>query len=322
MENKLKLTEKEQKILSCVEFSANASVKDIQQQTGFQSHSIQYALQKLQDRGIIKKTTFIDAYRLGIKDYAFYFSFSSESNTQKEKILQYLQNSPKVAWIGGLGGDYQFGAAIYVQSIGELLAFLDQLSILFGDVFLNKSVTLRAEFIRFPKKYLHNENTQQTKEVYFGNENIVATDELDKNILRELGNTSLSIQGIAQKLQIPTSTVYKRVKKLEEKKVITGYIYTIDSLQLGMHTFQMLLFTKGLHKGLRNKLYSFAKKHQFVVQYVRTIGEWDYELTVELPRSEMLHDFVQELYDTFGEQIKKTSVLPLFQYYKESYFPG
>jgi len=50
---------------------------------------------------------------------------------------------------------------------------------------------------------------------------LASIDELDKKIIQEMGSGINSYEGLAKKCNVTRSTIYRRVTKLEEMKVIT-----------------------------------------------------------------------------------------------------
>lgn len=59
-------------------------------------------------------------------------------------------------------------------------------------------------------------------------------DEIDRKLVDLLqGNAKLSNADLAQAVGLTSSSVFERVKRLEQKGVITGYIATVDAAKLG-----------------------------------------------------------------------------------------
>jgi Lrp/AsnC family leucine-responsive transcriptional regulator len=59
-------------------------------------------------------------------------------------------------------------------------------------------------------------------------------DEIDRKLVDLLqGNAKLSNADLAQAVGLTASSVFERVKRLEQKGVITGYIATVDAAKLG-----------------------------------------------------------------------------------------
>ena len=59
-------------------------------------------------------------------------------------------------------------------------------------------------------------------------------DALDFQIIKELLNDSKqSVKHIARKLRVPISTVYSRIKRMEQKKILSAYSVKVDWKKIG-----------------------------------------------------------------------------------------
>ena len=68
-------------------------------------------------------------------------------------------------------------------------------------------------------------------------------DEMDKQIIRFLQNDAkMTIKEIASKLNLSTTPVFERIKKLEENNVITGYHAHINKSALNLELTVFVLF--------------------------------------------------------------------------------
>jgi DNA-binding Lrp family transcriptional regulator len=60
-------------------------------------------------------------------------------------------------------------------------------------------------------------------------------DEADRLILEELTkDAKTSLKMLSRRLQMPLSTVYQRIKKMEQEKLITNYTVNVDWKKLGL----------------------------------------------------------------------------------------
>jgi Lrp/AsnC family leucine-responsive transcriptional regulator len=67
---------------------------------------------------------------------------------------------------------------------------------------------------------------------------------LDRQIVRALAkDSSLSLTDFAAQLDVPSSTLHQRVKKLEARGVITGYRAEVDKRQLGLKINALISLT-------------------------------------------------------------------------------
>lgn len=314
------ISQQESLILSAIELDADRSITVLQELTGYRSHTIRYAIQKLEQAQVIKKIPFVDMYPLGYQDFGFYFSLASLHSKAKEQLMQALTTSPLITFLLELGGDYQYGASMYAKHVAEFTQLLDQLSALSSDLFFDKSFTLRVSMTRFNRKYLS--PTAPIQERTFGNTKTPASiDKTDENILQILTtHGTISQREAARQLGLSFSVVNHRLQQLTDKHIFQGMTYAIDPIRLGMQTFQLLIFAKGLSLGFQEELYLYAKNHPSAVYFVRCIGTWDFELGVEVERSQDVTHIAQELYEKMGQHLTGIKIIPIFSVLKYAFF--
>lgn len=69
-------------------------------------------------------------------------------------------------------------------------------------------------------------------------------DALDRNIVSLLAeDSSASIGELAEKLDVPGSTLHQRIKKLESRGVITGYRATVNQREAGLTLHALVSLT-------------------------------------------------------------------------------
>jgi Lrp/AsnC family leucine-responsive transcriptional regulator len=69
-------------------------------------------------------------------------------------------------------------------------------------------------------------------------------DSLDRRILSELASdSSASIGELAETLEVPSSTLHQRIKRLESRGVITGYRATINQREAGLTLHALVSLT-------------------------------------------------------------------------------
>lgn len=69
-------------------------------------------------------------------------------------------------------------------------------------------------------------------------------DSLDRKIVSQLAkDSSASIGELAEALDVPSSTLHQRIKKLEAKAVITGYRATVNQREAGLTLHALVSLT-------------------------------------------------------------------------------
>ena len=133
-------------------------------------------------------------------------------------------------------------------------------------------------------------------------------DEIDQSILIQLQeNARISMTELGKKIGLSTPATNERVKKLEEKEVITGYRATVDPEKLNKNVTAFILFdTK---QG--NKFKDFCRKEPAVVECHRLAGQFSYLVKVVTESVKTLEQFIDATLP-FGEPttlIKLSSVV-------------
>ncbi|MCB0340056.1 MAG: Lrp/AsnC family transcriptional regulator, partial [Bdellovibrionales bacterium] len=89
----MRISEKEMRLLACVELQAQLSVKEIAVETGMRQHTVRYLLHKLMDRGILsRKRPIVSNEDLGFVYYTIFFSLTLEEECSKSKLIKLLIN--------------------------------------------------------------------------------------------------------------------------------------------------------------------------------------------------------------------------------------
>lgn len=128
----------------------------------------------------------------------------------------------------------------------------------------------------------------------------MSTDEKDHQILRKLQeDMTKSYKTIAEELELPVTTVYNRVKKMEESGVIIGYKPVLDAVKLGYPTTSFLLITLRFKDSQNNPLDIGLIAEEIAafddVQEVHLVsGDWDLLVKMKTESVQKIGDFVNK----------------------------
>jgi len=128
-------------------------------------------------------------------------------------------------------------------------------------------------------------------------------DDLDEKIIRILnGNGRKSYRDIAKELDLSLTTVSKRIKRLEEEKVIIGYAPILDPEKLGFD-ITAIIGIKILHGRILETERALAKDAAVFAVYDST-GDWDAILQARFKTRTELNSFVKKVLE--HDDIEKT----------------
>lgn len=319
----MKLTERDRQILTCIEHRANQPISSYRSRIGYKDHTIRHHMNNLRSRGVIVgQAPFINMYRLGYTDYTFFFSLAPEHGTQRDRFIKKLLSAEHVSWLALVGGDYQYGVSLCVKQSEDALAQLKKLSLELGNMLSDKALSLRISFCAFGKKFLAGKAGVAPPLRYGGRGAPVEIDEIDHRILCGLANTEYSSnRELARNLDVPFTTLERRLRNLERDGVIVGYIYRFNAAKLGNQIYKLLVYARGVDPSLSERLYKFSHSHLNVINFSECLGAWDYELGVEVEKPEDVTEVVRQLYDRFGKEISSVRMLQVFRHLRFSCYP-
>jgi Lrp/AsnC family leucine-responsive transcriptional regulator len=112
-------------------------------------------------------------------------------------------------------------------------------------------------------------------------------DEIDRKILDLLQcSAKLSNAEIAEKVGLTVSSVHERVKKLERKGIIKGYVAVVDSDKLGKPLLAFTRLTVSSHEGSKTTIRDLCEREPDILECHNVAGEDCYilKLRAEGPR--------------------------------------
>ena len=123
---------------------------------------------------------------------------------------------------------------------------------------------------------------------------MIDLDEKDLKILDQLQlNAQKTYQELAEKIGVSKATIHNRIKDLEKKGVITGYISLLDPTKLGLDI--TALITVQVSGGKLVEVENRIAKHPNVSIVLDVTGEFDVALIGHFRNSDELSKFVKYL---------------------------
>ena len=123
----------------------------------------------------------------------------------------------------------------------------------------------------------------------------MAYDDVDKKILELLsGNSRLSVRQISKIIKVSPPTISRRIRRLEEKGVIKGYVSIIEDEELG-YDCRALLLVKMSGNSDPDMIIEKMRNNDRICNLYQTVGNYDIISTATCTKLEGLSDFIEEL---------------------------
>jgi len=149
-------------------------------------------------------------------------------------------------------------------------------------------------------------------------------DKIDRKLLAMLQHDcTLSLQALADAVNLTSTPCWKRLKRLEEEGVIRAKVALLDSDKLGLTLTAFVLIKTQHHNSEWYE--TFVERVEAlpeVLSFYRMAGEYDYLLQVQVADMKSYDNFYKKLVNAVPglldvtssfamERIKSTTVLPL-----------
>lgn len=319
-----KLKKVEKNILSYLNLNSRTSFSKIGKQIKKSQQQVSYTVQSLKDKEILQGFyTVIDYSKINYNILLFrvYFKVIYTKEQTYEKLIEFLKNDPYTGKIEECWGNYDLITTFFARNVSQFNKHIRGIMENFPKHLQNFSVLTTVVHRIFGRKYLNPKIL--TKELYVGGDRTpVNVEEIDLKILSMISRDArLNSVDMANKLKVTPKTIINRITKLEEKEIILGYKPSLNIRKAGYYSNLLLIKYHNITSDMENNLINFLKVHPNVTSVVKTLGEWDIEVMVEVEDYNQTRKIEREIREKFGTMIQSIQNLPTYKTYQNNYFP-
>lgn len=319
----VKIDLKDKRILYELDRDSRQSNKQIAKKVKLSEQVVGNRIKRLQDLGFIEyffvKT---NPSLLGYMHIKIYLRLHNITKTKEEELFKDLNQQKNIYWLSSLRGKYDLVASIYVKNIADFSKRCEEIFGKWKDYILERNVVVLEKAFTYTKAYLLPK--QKSEEVVYsvGEEKPVKLDKIDIALLKVLNKEGRKpLIEIAQQIKVSSDTVRYRINSLKKKGIITGFGAKINFEKLGNSYHLVSLKLQNMSKEKHKKLETFAKVNRNAIIFIKTIGDHDIELEVEITNKEELDNLLKSLRDYFVTEIKDYEILEVTREHRMTYFP-
>lgn len=312
----MELNVKDRKILAELDLNARASFQEIGKRAGLSKESVIYRVKNLEKNGVIQRyATLVNFAKLGYTGYAVYSRFQNVNEALKNEIIEYISAMPEVYWIALVGGRFDIAFGIMCKTVFHFNKLYYQILAKYGVHLVDNTIEIRSELRQHKRNYLTGEKSDLLKTPFFGKEpETEELDETDSKILSTMSNNArMAVLNVSELLKIPPSTVSLRIKQMQKRGIIQGYSAYIRPQAYGMQSYRLLLYLQNMDEKKRAGLFAYANSNPNIVLSIETVGEWNFEITVEVKNHEELQKEMAKIRNNFADIIKNIEFIIMFE---------
>jgi len=311
----------DRKLLYELDKDSSVSLQELSKKLKRSKQFILYRMKQLETAKIITGyNAIIDMSKLGYFTFRIYFKFQQMTEIEGKKFVEHVRKEyPQVWTITSMSGRWDYALFLGVRAISEFHKIWDGIMLSYKKNIKSYNVAVYAPVYNFNRKFFIEGPWESIERVYGAGEK-EDTDDLDWKIIAGYSNNvRRSSVEIARKLNISSDTVRARIKRLEQKKVITGYKIGLNLEPLGFVSYRVDL--QLLSTIRNNELFEFCKSHKNIYQINRSIGGADFEIEVIVKDLVHLLELIDEIKTNFKDVVNDVDYFGFSTFHILQYIP-
>lgn len=320
-------------ILHKLDRNSRASITTIGKATKLPTETVRYRIQRLCEKNVIDKFYgIVDLSKLGKTLYKVYLGLQNVTEDVIKKFVSHLETVDGVIWIIRTDGKFDLAIGLIVEEVMILDSFLENLNSHFSNFIRKRSICINVSMNYLERDYLLKKKQRESHEErqYSAKGEKVSVDELDRKIIEVLSEDSrIPAAQLARNLSIKdkkdlsTELILLRIKRLEKLKLITGYSIILNNESIDQLHIKVLLNLSAYSPEKMQYFVAECWKIPRIVRAVKVIGEWDYEIDLEVENTTQYREIMGELTSKHPDLIRDYNALFIEQVlkYKAIEFP-
>jgi len=315
------MDKKDLKIIEQLQGNARTPFSKIAREVGLSADSVANRIESLRNKGILGNDfVYINFHKLGYVDYGVYLSTVSLSTQTKKEIIDHISGHRNVHYFSETGGSYNFIIGILAKNPPEFNRILESLIMPFYQYIYSKEIIIRLNIDQYASLLTADEKELLSAR-FGGSIEDEQLDQQDQIILEHLTKTARAkIITIANELEMSSSSVIQRIKSLKSRGIITGYYQPVNLNSQGYQVYNLTLSLVLTTNEIHSRLKSYCQNNPHTRWLIQTMGDWDFELGIEVKDQKELQKIMDELKEKV-HQIAKIDFVTIFSQYKYSCYP-
>jgi Lrp/AsnC family leucine-responsive transcriptional regulator len=312
----------DRRILFRLDLNSRATYSELGRLLRVSPETVRYRVERLRADGVIQKcTAIVDVALLGLAQYKIWLKLQSVTEKQIDDVIKFLTSHARISWVVRAEGEFDVGFAVCTGLVAELYQLMEQLITRYSPFISRKSfyINVLAEYLS--RDYLIGAESRADvgTRTYASIGHPVELDETGWQIVQELvKECRTTAADIAEQVRVATGSnkaltpeaISARIKKIREQGIVTGYTVILNHAAFDQTHFKVFLYLNRLNKGEIDSFIDYCKTIPNIVYVIRTLGEWEVELDLEVRELKEYRNVMMDLTRKFPAGIRDyTSVI-------------
>lgn len=321
-----KLDKKDRKILAELDFNARQSNNQIAKKVGLSKEVVKYRIDRMvKNKLIYRFHTVINYFKLGISKFKLYLRFTNVNKEKLEEVAQYFYKHNNTEWVVLTTGRWDLIAGFLVHNVNEFDDEFQELLNKYSKYIQEKAVTTTLYLAHETRGFLEEEKEKRISKVVYhtSKDKQEKIDEIDEKILRILANNArIPVTEIAEMIKTTPRVVQYHIRELEKKKIILTYRVHLEAKEMNRIFCKALIYLSNPTQERLNAFINYASSIPGAVWPQRVMGNWDFELDMELNNYDEFQDIILDLKEKFPDVIKNHEICIVSKEFKLDLYPN
>ena len=314
--------EKDFQILLELDRNCRQSLVALKEKLRIPIETLRYRIQRLKESGVIKNfLTVIDGGHLGFYYYKVFFKLYNVNPSIIQKLSEELAAHPQICWVIAVDGNYDLAFTPRVSNPLEQSILLDSLRSKYSKYIRRWSLSVNIKMDFFSRDYLLGvKERPKALGSYSTKAEVVPLDQTAQQILQALArDPRQSAAAIGRDLNISSDTVLDRIESLEKNKIIVRYTIVTDPSVIKHHNFYVLVYFSHFDPQREKEFIQFCTREPNIVYLIKSLGDWDYELSVEAAKLAQYRELLMKISREFSDIVYECNAMFVSKIYKYVY---
>lgn len=311
---------KDKRIIEQLEVNSRQSIRQLSRKVGLSKDATIYRIKKMEDLGIISGYySVIDIAKLGLMQFKVFITFQNTNSKIEEEIIQYLIKDENVGWVVSCDGYYNLMAVYWCKNPIAFDTLFTEFLNKYSCYIKQREIAVIPEEFSLRHSFLYSNNKIPLSSFY-GGEPTFNVDQKDIIIIEALANNSKeSLHGIAEKINLTSEAVAKRIKNLQEKGVFLAFRPKLNLNTLNYSFYSLLFKLKKINK--IQAFYEYFKVNPNATYISKYLGAYDLGIDIQVKNADELRDLIAKFKNHFKDDIESYISILIHKEHKLSYFP-
>jgi DNA-binding Lrp family transcriptional regulator len=303
-----KIDKRDRRLLLELDRNCRRPLKDLAKIVGGAIETTRYRIERLQTLGVIKNfLTVIDGGRVNFYYYKVFLKLYNVSEKEINKIIQDLVDDPRICWVVRVDGSFDIGFTPRVQNPREQSEIFDKFRRKYAKHIKRWTLSVNLHMDFFARDYLVSESRRSNPlGSYSSDKPTFVLDRSGDLVLTELAKAPRSsARSISDRTGLSIEVVLNRIKTFEKEKVIVRYSLVTNTDILQHVNFYVLIYLNHINAEREQAFLRSCQSQPNIVYMIKSLGEWDYELSIEAPTVAKYREVMMTLSREFSDIIQE-----------------